>query len=225
MNEMSQQEIIDYVKVTLSLFSPRLDQEFDLSIAESITIQSLQRYLELQDSRQIKALLKNIGDFGDVAVVMRSQQNARRGSGLELAALVDSMNLINSMQGEESVERKVQFIASLFKAASSDDELRFLVRSFANTGLRIGLSTKTVENTVHERFGSDEEILSLFEKNIFGYRLRNLTELPSKAIYHVPIKPMTGKPAKDVADLIQSLSKKVNRNRLVADYKYDGERT
>jgi hypothetical protein len=44
----------------------------------------------------------------------------------------------------------------MFKMASSDDELRYLVRSFANTGLRIGLSTKTVESTVYERFGADE---------------------------------------------------------------------
>lgn len=44
-------------------------------------------------------------------------------------------------------------------------------------------------------------------------------------MYHVPIKPMTGKPSKDAADVLKSLSKKVNRGRLVADYKYDGERT
>ena len=129
------------------------------------------------------------------------------------------------MQGDDSVERKVSYIANMFKMASSDDELRYLVRSFANTGLRIGLSTKTVESTVHERYGNDENVLALFEKEIFGYRLRNLTDLPSKAIYHVPIKPMTGKSAKDAADLLASLSKKVDRNRLVADYKYDGERT
>jgi ATP-dependent DNA ligase len=36
---------------------------------------------------------------------------------------------------------------------------------------------------------------------------------------------MTGKPAKDAADLIKSLSKKVDRGKLTADYKYDGERT
>jgi ATP-dependent DNA ligase len=123
------------------------------------------------------------------------------------------------------VERKVDFIASMFKMASTDDELRYLVRSFANTGLRIGLSTKTVESTVHEKFEYDEQALSLFEREIFGYRLRNLTNLPSKAMYHVPIKPMTGKPAKDAADLLKSLSKKVDRAKLVADYKYDGERT
>jgi len=42
MLEMSQQEMIDYVKVTLGLFRPRTDQNFDLSIAESITLFSLE---------------------------------------------------------------------------------------------------------------------------------------------------------------------------------------
>ena len=68
------------------------------------------------------------------------------------------------MEGEDSVDRKTSYIAGMFKMASQDDELRYLVRSFANTGLRIGLSTKTVENTVIERFSDDESSLALFEQ-------------------------------------------------------------
>jgi hypothetical protein len=54
----------------------------------------------------------------------------------------------------------VSYVAQMFKMASSDDELRYLVRSFANTGLRIGLSTKTVENVIHDKLESDEIALS-----------------------------------------------------------------
>jgi hypothetical protein len=60
------------------------------------------------------------------------------------------MDKINQMQGDDSVESKINYMVTLFQTASSDDELRYLVRSFANTGLRIGLSTKTVENVVCE---------------------------------------------------------------------------
>jgi hypothetical protein len=80
-----------------------------------------------------------------------------------MSAIVSAMNEINSMQGEDSVDHKVDFIANLFKLASSDDELRYLVRSFANSGLRIGLSTKTVENVIHDMLKNDESALSLFE--------------------------------------------------------------
>ena len=74
------------------------------------------------------------------------------------------MSQINALEGESSVEKKINLISSIINAASTDDELRYIVRSFANTGLRIGLSTKTVENVIHDRFENDEEILSLFEK-------------------------------------------------------------
>ena len=67
-----------------------------------------------------------------------------------MTEIVEAMNLINGMDGEDSVVHKVTYISSLLKLASTDDELRSLVRSFANQGLRIGLSTKTVENVIHE---------------------------------------------------------------------------
>jgi len=35
--------MVDYVKVTLGLFSPRHNDDFDLMIAESLTIQALIR--------------------------------------------------------------------------------------------------------------------------------------------------------------------------------------
>ena len=65
----------------------------------------------------------------------------------------------------------------LYRDCQSLDELRFLVRSFANTGLRIGLSTKSVEKCILDFFTSDSEKnaaewrLEDFERNIFGYRI------------------------------------------------------
>lgn len=142
-----------------------------------------------------------------------------------MTEIVEAMNLINGMDGEDSVVHKVTYISSLLKLASTDDELRYLVRSFANQGLRIGLSTKTVENVIHEQLKEDEKSLAMFEKDIFGYRLRNLTELESNAIYHVPIKPMIGKAAKSATDVLQNLNKKVEIRKLTSEFKYDGERT
>ncbi len=36
---------------------------------------------------------------------------------------------------------------------------------------------------------------------------------------------MIGKPAKDPTDLLSQLSKKIDRKQLIAEFKYDGERT
>lgn len=45
----------------------------------------------------------------------------------------------------------------LFRKCQSNDELRFLVRSFANTGLRIGLSTKSVEKCIIDYFKNNND--------------------------------------------------------------------
>lgn len=62
------------------------------------------------------------------------------------------MSEISEMQGKDSVKNKVSYMANMFRQSNTDDELRYIVRSFANTGLRIGLSTKIVENVVLEEF-------------------------------------------------------------------------
>ena len=73
-------------------------------------------------------------------------------------------------------------LCSLFSQCCSDDELRYLVRSFASTGLRIGLSSKSVEKCILDFFDgeaqrkfSDKAMVQArieeFEKDIFGYRI------------------------------------------------------
>ncbi len=65
----------------------------------------------------------------------------------------------------------------------------------------------------------------MFEQEIFGYRLTKLTELDCEAIYGIPIKPMLGKSGKSAEDVLESLHKNVDKRRLIAEFKYDGERT
>ena len=65
-----------------------------------------------------------------------------------------------------------------------------------------------------------------FEQHIFGYRILNLHQKEGlKAIYGVPIKPMAGRAAKNPKDILDSIGKSIDKTKLVADYKYDGERS
>jgi hypothetical protein len=64
------------------------------------------------------------------------------------------MHEINSFKGEDSQTAKIAAMRQLFRSCQSTDELRFLVRSLANTGLRIGLSTKSVEKCLIDYFDS-----------------------------------------------------------------------
>lgn len=61
------QQKVKCVQVTLGLFKPRFD-EFDMQIAEAITVQALEQCFKDQ---QIKEKLKAVGDFGDLAVSLR----------------------------------------------------------------------------------------------------------------------------------------------------------
>lgn len=64
---------------------------------------------------------------------------------------------MNSLSGDESVQKKIDLMVELQKRCQSEDEIRFLVRSFANTGLRIGLSTKSVEKCIIEYFKAQQQ--------------------------------------------------------------------
>ena len=131
----------------------------------------------------MKRLVREVGDYGDVAVLLREEQ-AKRGPSttrfgrgvLSLDSIVRAMAEMNSLTGGDSQQLKIDRMVKLYRDCQSPEELRFLVRSFANTGLRIGLSTKSVENCILEFFtnSADEnsvQRLEDFERNIFGYRI------------------------------------------------------
>ena len=48
-------------------------------------------------------MVSKIGDFGDVAVEIRSAQKFENGQGIDLENLITAMNEINLMQGNNSV--------------------------------------------------------------------------------------------------------------------------
>ena len=208
-----------------------------MQIAENLTAQSLAQAYGT-DPSQVKEMVRKVGDYGDVAVSLRNEAKNKKFQSpaqlLTLDSIVEAAKDINALTGDDSVMKKVDLIGSLCQLCQSDDELRFLVRSFANTGLRMGLSTKSVEKCIIEYFTNlaDEESdksalqrLQEFEKSIFGYRIQSLSQEESVPIYGVPVKAMVGKAAKSPANVLETLGKNIDRTRLVADHKYDGERT
>ena len=97
-------------------------------------------------------------------------------------------------------------------------EVKYLVRSLnPAVGLRIGLSNKSMEKILLEQI-KDPALIEDFEKTVFGYMLQD------KLIYNVPFKPMVGRPFKSAAEVLTHFSKRGPVD-LVAEIKYDGERT
>lgn len=56
----------DFVRVSMGLFQPRYNEDFEINIAESMIEQSLS-YSFMVDKLYIKGLLKQTGDHGDAA--------------------------------------------------------------------------------------------------------------------------------------------------------------
>jgi hypothetical protein len=121
------------------------------------------------------------------------------------------MKDINSLEGHESTGMKLDCLVDLFGRTRTEDELRYLVRSFSNTGLRIGLSSKSVESCILDYFAEEksevEKRLADFESQIFGYRIQKLHTGPKQAVYNVPIKSMLGRAAKDPVEVIKLISR------------------
>lgn len=76
---------------------------------------------------------------------------------MTLSSIVAAMKEINALEGLDSTAEKLDMLSALFLRTRSDDELRYLVRSFSNTGLRIGLSSKSVENCIIQYFEEESK--------------------------------------------------------------------
>ena len=69
------QALKDYVRVAINLFAPRLEEEFDLQIAENLTLQSLAKCYGKELS-EVKQKVRKVGDYGDVAVTLRKESSS-----------------------------------------------------------------------------------------------------------------------------------------------------
>ena len=72
--EMNLSEKQEYVKITLGLYQPRQTEDFELMIAESLTLQALLQSFPSHSESQAKQILREVGDYGDVAILMRGSE-------------------------------------------------------------------------------------------------------------------------------------------------------
>lgn len=150
-------------------------------------------------------------------------------SELTLRDVIDSFEVLSSqeMQGNDSRERKMEVIQTLYKRCGSPLSLKYLVRSLnPTTGLRIGLSGRSLEKCFL-KFAEEYKQASTieeFERDIFGYRIGG----ESKVILNIPFKAMIGRPSKTADEVIEHFQKRDKEKKpldLIAEIKYDGERS
>ena len=95
------------------MFKPRYEEDFDLMVAKSMTQQCLLKCFPQTTETQLKTSLKQIGDFGDLAVQLRQRLGTGKPNrNLELGDVIEAMSAINEIEGEDSTEAKIQYICS-----------------------------------------------------------------------------------------------------------------
>lgn len=156
---------------------------------------------------------------------------------LSLEDVINSFTHLSSeeMQGANSQLKKLEAVQLLYEQCSHGLEMKYLVRCLnPATGLRIGLSSKSMEKVFLEHVKDQDlsgEIIGDFEKNVFGYRIQK-----DGLSYNLPYKAMVGRPVKTPQEgykhfVTQKLKgKKVKATGdedvdIIAEVKYDGERT
>lgn len=148
---------------------------------------------------------------------------------LSLEDIMQSITMLSSESGLDSQSRKLDTLFDLYGRCGSSIELKYIIRCLHPSGLRIGLSSKSMEASLLEylRFRKidDPAIIRDFEQNLFGYRISATSDSP--LVLNVPLKPMVGRPAKTADEAFKTLIKKTDPDKsdLIVEVKYDGERT
>lgn len=175
--------------------------------------------------------MARFGDIGTFAAnlaekngsVLRNSEESR----LTCNEVVDAVDVLYDIKGKDSIERKRGAIADLLKRTQSPVELKFVLRVLQGQ-LRIGISNKSIMVAVESLQGDgpqSESIVGMIESDVLGSQVKSrevkfgIPLLKNRAI-GIPIPPMLGRPASNVAEVASMLSGKV-----LCETKYDGERT
>ena len=127
-----------------------------------------------------------------------------------------------SMQGDQSQDKKIEHLLHLYALCRNPLEIKYVVRQLqTSAGLRIGLSTKSIENILIEHFQAAPEQISRLENQVFGYRLDQTQNLsisskqhkslaspkPTQLTYNIPYKAMVGRAVKEPEEVVLHFQK------------------
>ncbi len=119
---------------------------------------------------EVTKLWKNLGDLGDVSekLLSKRRQKTLCTSELSIKKVFDGLQKIASLEGEGSVDMKVQQVAELLSSATPI-EARYIVRTVIGD-LRIGLGEGTLRDAIAWAFFSEKIGLKyLEEKNVVSF--------------------------------------------------------
>ncbi len=108
------------------------------------------------DLEKIEKLWRETGDIGTVAMKLTSKksQHTLFSQALTVNKVFDNVQKLAEMEGQGTVERKVQLVAELLTSASAD-EAKYIVRTILGE-LRVGLGEGTIRDAIVWAFFADK---------------------------------------------------------------------
>lgn len=176
------------------------------------------------NEKSIEDLWRKKGDLGKVAseLISKKSQHTLTKHDLTLSKVIDNIRKLSILQGQGTVNRKVNLIAELLSNAEPD-ESKFIVNTVLET-LRIGIAEGIINDSIAKAFDKDpKEVKKSFDLTgdygevALNAKTGNLNSL--KINIGRPLKVMLGPKVENINEAFESLGKPIQ-----VEFKLDGFR-
>jgi DNA ligase-1 len=209
---------------------PNYDER-KIGISNQLTIKAISKSSGTSSEKVVQEW-KKIGDLGKVAeklIHSKKQSTLFSKSHLTTEKILDNLRKLPELEGEGTVDKKIDLITDLLASASPLESL-YLVRTLIGD-LRIGIQESTIRDSLTKAFfNSDKESSKIIQEAIDN--LNDIAEIFivakkgkisefEKIELQVgkPMKVMLGPKAESIEQAFEALGKP-----LAVEYKYDGFR-
>ncbi len=209
---------------------PNYDER-KIGISNQITIKAISKSSGISSEKVVQEW-KKIGDLGKVAeklIHSKKQSTLFLKSHLTTEKVLDNLRKLPELEGEGTVEKKLNLITELLTSASPLESL-YLVRTLIGD-LRIGIQESTIRDAITKAFfNSDKESSKIIQEAIDN--LNDLAEIfiiarKGKISEFEKIELQVGKPIKAMlAQKVKTIEEgfKAVGTPCAIEYKYDGFR-
>jgi DNA ligase 1 len=173
---------------------------------------------------EIEKLLNKKGDLGKVSeeLIKRKRQATLFKGKLTVKKVFDNIRKLADMEGEGTVNRKVQLVAELLTSAD-EQEVKYVVGTVLEE-MRIGIAEGIVKDAIWKAFEVEkEDVLKAYDLLVDYGEVAELARLKKLKSVKLepgrPVKVMLGPLAKDVEDGFKQVGKPCQ-----AEFKFDGFR-
>jgi len=201
----------------------------EIGVAEKLAIRAISKATG-QSEPAIEAQMKKTGDLGTTAQAFleKKKQQTFYQQPLTVEKVYDTLDKIAKATGPGSIDTKINQLAGLLTNATPK-EAKYLTRT-ATGELRLGIADMTVLDALAIAYGGGKQNRTEIERayNIssdLGRVARTVAEKGIEGIRNFtvslgePIRPMLAERLGNPKEILAKLG-----GRLIAEYKYDGER-